>query len=369
LKLHPIKHPPGEAFIGDEPEWTVGCVLQGSEYKMRMVRAFNWYTYCGDPKHYRKFLEEWVQYTHTGTKQKEMLKRVGQIADKHLLATVPSLARMILRGFPATDVDRERVDLFIVEKSAIGRSTDTTTPRRSVHDHVREQTLPYLHDLEDFSDFCLTTQKRNIPPTAMRPLTDQQRTPHLNILRKFVERHLSEWREVMTGQDEQLTQAYRGVPRSRIKILITRFEEVLQALVGQAKTLPKKVRTKKPTDKRKLLKKVKYLPSYPPLNLTSEGLMDLFDCQSVWVFDTKTRKLGNYVAEEGGRMYVSGTSLKGWDPTLSTQKTLRQEEEQIKQFTKLRKNQLGKWFRAVRSKALPLTGRLNMNTVILRVYS
>jgi len=93
------------------------------------------------------------------------------------------------------------------------------------------------------------------------------------------------------------------------------------------------------------------------------------------VFNTKTRKLGKYVAENvdptGQRadsgLSVKGTTIVGFDAHKSLQKTLRKPAEQLKEFKKAGKVALRKFLEDIPTTETLLNGRLNDTTVLLKV--
>jgi hypothetical protein len=86
------------------------------------------------------------------------------------------------------------------------------------------------------------------------------------------------------------------------------------------------------------------------------------------VYNTKTRKLGRYVASEQDKsMTVKGSTILGWDPKLSVSKTLRKPKEQLKEFMGSGKVQLRTFLDKIKATEVKLNGRTNDQTIILRV--
>jgi hypothetical protein len=95
--------------------------------------------------------------------------------------------------------------------------------------------------------------------------------------------------------------------------------------------------------------------------------LDLIESTEVWVYNVKTRKLGKYIAEEGQHMQVKGTSLLFYDADKSVQKTLRKPEETLKEFKKAGKVKLRTFMDEIKTTDIKLNGRLNSDTIILKV--
>jgi 16S rRNA U516 pseudouridylate synthase RsuA-like enzyme len=92
----------------------------------------------------------------------------------------------------------------------------------------------------------------------------------------------------------------------------------------------------------------------------------LLEATEVWVYNTKTRKLGKYVAAEHATIQVKGASLEFFDEKLSIQKTLRKPDETLKAFKKAGKVALRKFMDEIKTTDIKLNGRLNSDTIILK---
>lgn len=138
-------------------------------------------------------------------------------------------------------------------------------------------------------------------------------------------------------------------------------------VVEKAKTT-RKPRVKKAPSKEKLIAKVKYKKQDVKYSIVSVHPSDMIDAKEVWVFNTKNRKLGKYIADDmTGPITVKGTSLVGYNEITSVQKTLRKPEEQLKTFKSAGKVALRKFLEDITTTDTKLNGRLNEETVILKV--
>jgi hypothetical protein len=94
---------------------------------------------------------------------------------------------------------------------------------------------------------------------------------------------------------------------------------------------------------------------------------DIIGSQELWVFNTKTRKVGKYVAAEFSELSVKGTGIINFDESNSVQKTLRKPEEQLKEFKDSGKVQLRKFLEDIKAVDIKLNGRINEDTILLKV--
>jgi len=96
--------------------------------------------------------------------------------------------------------------------------------------------------------------------------------------------------------------------------------------------------------------------------------VDIIGAQVLWVYNVKTRKLGRYVAEEmGGALNVKGTTITGYNDIKSTQKTIRKPEVQLKEFMAASKVELRKFLENIKTTEVKLNGRINEDTILLKV--
>jgi hypothetical protein len=87
------------------------------------------------------------------------------------------------------------------------------------------------------------------------------------------------------------------------------------------------------------------------------------------VFNTKTRKLTYYFTDATAGFEISGTSIKNFDVEQSTQMTLRANkvDEVLSIVLKKSPTQIGKYLDTLSSKPSTPNGRLNDDTILLRV--
>jgi hypothetical protein len=120
--------------------------------------------------------------------------------------------------------------------------------------------------------------------------------------------------------------------------------------------------------KEKQVRKVKYCTEDTGLNLVSINPVDVIGAQILWVFNKKTRKLGKYVADpKFGQLAIKGSVIVGHDPSQSLAKTIRKPEQQMKQFMGAGKVMLRTFLENVKATPVQLNGRLNADTLLLKV--
>jgi hypothetical protein len=170
--------------------------------------------------------------------------------------------------------------------------------------------------------------------------------------------------------DEQLTEGYSHYKTADFKRMFAVIDQILNDIIQYrgVKKATKKVRAPKSVSKEKIVSKLKYAREDKVLRLVSINPADIIGAQELWVYNTKTRKLGKYVADSlCGPLNVKGSSIVGYDTVRSTTKTLRKPEEKLKEFAKSTKIELRKFLDNIKATESRLNGRINTETVLLRV--
>jgi hypothetical protein len=166
----------------------------------------------------------------------------------------------------------------------------------------------------------------------------------------------------------QIREGYAHVKKADAKRWLEALEGLMSALdmiIDSAKAT-RKTRVKKAPSKEKMIAKLQYKDKDDRYQIVSVNPIEIIDATEVWVFNTKTRKLGKYVAAEHATIKVKGTTLQFYDEDQSVQKTVRKPEETLKEFKKAGKVALRKFLADINSVEIKLNGRLNSDTVILK---
>jgi hypothetical protein len=148
------------------------------------------------------------------------------------------------------------------------------------------------------------------------------------------------------------------------KFFDTLFDHLTSALL--IKKRMRKPRTKKVKTSTQLTKKLKYKDYDDKYKVKSVQPTDVVGCLQLWVFNTKTRKLGVYHADDTNALSVKGSTIVGYNKASSIQKTLRKPEDIILQIASGSKVQLRHVMSGIKAKASPLNGRINSETILLR---
>jgi hypothetical protein len=116
-----------------------------------------------------------------------------------------------------------------------------------------------------------------------------------------------------------------------------------------------------------LVTKVNYMPEFEELKLKSVLPEKIIGALQVWTYNTKTKLLGVYNASNAKGLSIKGTTIQNFEENTSTGKRLRKPDQPIKDVLEGGKIKLRKILSELKTKESLLTGRLNSDTIILRV--
>jgi hypothetical protein len=181
---------------------------------------------------------------------------------------------------------------------------------------------------------------------------------------------LAELEELASGSaDEQLKEAYKHRSRKQIKNFITFLTEIQTActMLMQEAKVNRAPRKTKAVPKDKLVAKLKFMKTNEPLKLVSVNPVDIIGAGELWIYNTKSRKLGKYVAAEFNTLGVKGTTITGFDEAKSICKTLRKPEDKLKEFKAAGKIALRKFLDEINATDTKMNGRINEEIILLKV--
>ena len=380
-------------YNGDEPSWPENFEFEepgpksNHTYNGEIMRALNWLNYAANSEQ-RGFLEDFIKIKRPET-IKEDMAMLKKVPDKVISRTYAHMARMSVRGFPFADQDFAKIWQAVVaafektknehaaneetEKAKeLAKAVKATQP--TIQERILTQVRSYLGDtidpaIDEIVKTGATTIRANLAGQGFGQ-------PQYKRVIELITPEFYEFKEaLLVKQDkslkddnsEQLREGYQHLSIKTLKTLIAFLDEICST--AQKQIIQKKantVRKKKPTDVNKVVAKFKKLMEFPELKLKGTNPVDCIGVTDVWVYNSKTKKLGVYRGQYTGCLGIKGNSWVGFTETSSVQKTLRKPLTQMAEFQTLGKNQLKKWFDSIKSVEHRMNGRGNEYTLIMR---
>jgi hypothetical protein len=192
---------------------------------------------------------------------------------------------------------------------------------------------------------------------------------HANRIADHFRERAKEPMAAATGKDAYVKEAYAMYGKARLMNLLTAFAHIVKDAEKLAANASKqrKPRKKKPISFDKMVSKIKYKVKDDSLKLQSVDPVKIVGAIQLWIYNTKTRKLGVYNAEDESGLKMKGTTIKNYVENTSVSKTLRKPDVTLPIVTDGSKIALRKVMEGIRAKPSKLNGRINKDTLLLRV--
>lgn len=368
------------------PKWDGHETWTADQFSKHFRESMTWYRMESSGKDLKPKVIDWMGrngYT------KEQIKAFKVTKDNRCGLTVGALAANLLKGMPPVRADfndgrssavwlGQAISQIITEgrddkddsEEVVEVKKDVYVP--SIQERVRDASMLMTEEIETAIE-AFQTDPETFDPKAFKVLNllkaKQAKAAHTRIIKGFYQRNLDELIEAATTKDDQLKEGYSHLTKAQLKKITAFYQEVISAcdMLGQEAKVNRKPRAKKPTDKSKVVSKLKYKKTDESLKLVSINPEDIIGAQELWIYNSKTRKLGKYVAEEFKELGVKGTTITGFSESKSIQKTIRKPEEKLKEFKAAGKVALRKFLDEINATDARMNGRLNEETVLLKV--
>lgn len=372
----------------NSPSWDGAQDWSGDKFTANFRVAMDHYRMESSVKDLKVKVVEWM---HSQGYDKADIKAIRKTKDKYFQGTMVGVAACLVRGMPEihegfnngrdTGVWLRNEIEKVMKDGASDRDEDDDAPKEekpvaytpSIQERVRDAAFAMTEELEDaYQSFH--TDPESFDPKAFKILNllkgKGAKAAHARIIRDFYARDLAELNELASGAaDEQLKEGYKHRSRKQIKNFIVFLQEIESAcnMLMQEAKVNKKPRKTKAVSKDKLVAKLKYKKTDEALKLVSVNPVDIIGSKELWVYNNKTRKLGKYIAAEFNDLGIKGTTITGFDENKSVQKTLRKPADQLKEFKAAGKVALRKFLDDINAVDTKMNGRINEETLLLKV--
>ena len=372
------------------PTWDDCENWDADQFHKHFRNAMNYYRLESDIKTYKPVVVKWME--SQGASKQDIIA-FKKVKDSRVGTTMGAVAACLNRGMTPQRADfnqgrdtaawlraeivkvinegKDDIDPEVAAAQKEAEKAEVYTP--TIQERVRDAAYAMTDELEDAYQ-AFQTDPENFDPKAFKVLNLLRgkgvKAAHARIIKEFYARDLAELNELASGKaDDQLKEGYSHRSRKQIKNFITFLQEIESAckmLMEEAK-VNKKPRAKKPTDKAKVVSKLKYKKQDAELKLVSINPIDIIGTSELWVYNTKSRKLGKYVAAEYQELGVKGTSITGFDEHKSVCKTIRKPDEKLKEFKAAGKVALRKFLDDINATDTKMNGRINEEIILLKV--
>ena len=368
-----------EKYTGGEPVWDTerATAFDDATFDHFMRQSFYYYNYYYSQKDCKKYVMEWMKTPELKFTAAD-IKTFQRSPDKAIEMTACSLIMANRAGMPFRGRHIEYI------KGCIARAITSTADEAdeveevvadkpkayvpTIQDRMNEKTADTIGELEGHYDEFIMNSKYQFKCYDFLVANNVPQS-QLSKYEEVYQGRFNELKAAYEKQDEQLVEGYSHLKAADFKRFFTFLDQILNDIQQYrgVKKATKKVRAPKSVSKEKVVSKLKYAKEDKVLRLISINPADIIGSQELWVYNSKTRKLGKYVADSiRGPLNVKGTTIIGYDEFKSVTKTLRKPEEKLKEFAKASKVQLRKFIEDIKATETKLNGRISADVVLLR---
>ena len=374
MKFSKINPGAESKYMGPEPSWTNQEEIQN--LKVAEIGALNWYNYMCDNKQAKTFV---IEYMASIGRPKEEISLVAS-SDASIPVQLGWVARMMCMGYEPSESFK---NFFVKEFKSIVETAKktkkpkapvvvatTTAPVVSIQDRIREKASEEAGEIEGLvDDFIIGGCKSAPDMQSYLKSKDLSSVVQKKMCEVFIKRS-KEFEDVMNTTDADIKEGYSNFS----KVQLRKVKEFYDAIVAETN----RGAEKKPTRKARKVKekpasvvasKVQYMKDFAELNLKSVLPEKIIGANQVWLYNTKTKLLGMYNADNAKGLTIKGTTIQNFNVETSIGKRLRKPDVAVKQVLDGGKIVLKKLLDGLTTKPAELTGRINSDTIIVRVLN
>jgi len=340
-----------------------------------LIQAFQWYNHNRESRDARKYLIEYLVKSNEIT---PLQKQAADYLNNSWNIVDGWVARCLSRGACIDSVVhanfkeringfRDRLDKIVAEKN-LGAVTVNTSNVVSIQERVQSKVDFFIMEFEAKFDNIWHEQsgKEFVPYTWM--VENEVKPMHASKIAEYFKKRASDWIEIIESKDEYVKESY---PRPRKEMI--EGAKFFGAIATDAeklasnKSAARKPRKKKPVSFEKKVKNLKFKKDDIDNKLVSIDPVKIVGADKLWIYNIKTRRLGIYVATDAAGLDVKGSAIQNYKYGESVSKTLRKPKDVLSRVLDGGKIVLRKVMGEINSKSVELNGRINKDTILLRV--
>ena len=371
------------------PKWDGTAELSGEAFTRHFRNAMGYYRMEKSNKDLKPAVINWMA---ANDYDKSDIRAFKNTKDSRCGMTMGSVAACLLRGMPevhegfnqgrdtaqwlrdeiAKVIEQGQDDEF--EDDGEVKTVKTVITQPSIQDRMRDASGQMSEELDAAIDSFITDPEA-FDPKAFRIVSllrgKGAKAAHSRFIKGFFQKGHAELLELASGNaDEQLREGYKHLSRKNVKKLIEFYAGIVAAcdqIAQEAKVL-KKPRAKKVKPAEELVAKLKFKTVDDKLGVVSVPAAGLIGAQAAVIFNSKTRKIGVYIARTSAGLSVKGTSITDFTEK-SFQKTLRKPADQLREFKEQNtQKRVTEWFSKIKATETIMNGRMSADIMILKVF-
>lgn len=345
----------------DNPESQIGNML-------------TWYNYNRNSNDARQYFIDYLKKYESGSSLTNI-----SMTDVTINNSIGWLCRIRMgneKNFPdkyIKNIEDAKINVLQLVAAKKMEVEDTTQVKRlSVQENIQKQFRDILGEIEaKVDDFVSSGCKGTFDLYEWLKDNDIKAIQAKNIYTHYETTLLAELTDAHTGCCEQMVEAYAFLGKVKLKAYIQFVQELVEAakkFENDEKTrafLHRTPRAKKPKPPAKLVAKLHYLKEHNTLK--SIDPEKIIGANQLWVYNVKTRVLSGYFCPNNHGLSVNGSTITNYDEEASVGKILRKPEQTLPEVVSGTKITIKRIFDKINAKGKKLTGRINKDTILVKV--
>jgi RPA family protein len=321
--------------------------------------ALNWYNYMYEQEEVRDWMFEYMKRNNYS---KSDISAVRRVPKYKITKTSCSVARIIMNGNVLPEQAINNLHASIDAYVQLGKliKEEVKAPKEDSGPTIQERTQHKIYQLITECEEAIDSD-----PTLniYEWLKGKEATVQAaNAIRDYYAKGLTDFEE---DEFDSRTERKR---RADQKKYWEAFVADCDRYCGNKKaTKVRKPREKKVKSAVDQVSKMKYQKEFPPLKIVSVNPAEIVGCKQLWTYNTKYKKLSRYDASGPNGIQVKGTTLIGFDATTSLTKSLRKPDVSLQSLLTVGKVALRSFMTDIKTNETKPNGRINTDTIILRV--
>lgn len=324
--------------------------------------ALNWYNYMGTDDEAREWFFDYLKKSYT----KSEIALIRKLPKWKISKTLGSVARILTNGnvLPEKNMNyfKNGVQALIeAGKQVVDEAEEVAAkPVVDIQARVREKANYIITSLEEEIDNVVDGKEFSMYTFCQ---ANELNAQILNIVSDY---YRPQWEEILSN-DDQVKESFGKKQKFWTNFWNNFFADIDRYLNNKKVVKVRKPREKKAKSAVDLVKNLKFQKEEPSLKIVSVHPAEIIGCQQLWVYNTKYRKLTQYLAVGPAGIQVKGTTLTGWDVESSTSKTLRKPEQYLTDLLSAGKVGLRSFMSNIKTTESKPNGRINQECILLRV--
>lgn len=326
------------------------------DYYKDSVKAFNWYNYQYNAIDMKPWLIEYMK-NRPNVFTKDDIIKYQHIPNSYLVGTQAVIARLahFNCNVPSDIIDKMHNDVknlanrygnkpVVNPLITVNRPVDTS---HIIADVDNELDNFYMSDYTSEFNMFEFLKKRGAKQIEAQALIDYYKPIY-----EFA----------LDDKESNKTPKQRKSHQTFLRNIIQDAELYIKSEQSERRG----TRKTKPKSKSKIVSKLNYLNTYNPLKLSSINPTLICDAKELWTYNVKTRRLTYFKTDTA--FDVKGTTLCNFNEKESEAKTLRKPADTLEKLLNMGKVTMKATFNKLSTKSTTAVGRINKDTILLKVF-